>query len=174
MACRLAVSRTCADAGPLGGTNFGMGGLRMWRCLTLLTLAVPLALGCREARDERPTYAEALEAHRMEHQKLERLKKEGVATEQRFEAAKEELRAIEAERKAVGREDHQRLMKLDPDQAAEYLDQRRTGDARVAKEVREGIAKLTRSESQHGPCWSTQPRTTSAAYCVRSGAAPPS
>ena len=38
-------------------------------------MAVPLASGCGQARDGEPTYPEALEGYKMEHQELERLER---------------------------------------------------------------------------------------------------
>jgi hypothetical protein len=107
-----------------------------------------LALGCGEASDEEPTYSEALEAYNIERQELERLQKERVAMEQQFETAKNKLRAIEAKRQAVGKEDYQRAKELDPDQAREYLEQRETGDAEIARQVGEGIGKLTAQHAE--------------------------
>ncbi len=115
----------------------------MWRRFALRALAVPLALGCGQAKDEEPTYSEALKAYNTERQELERLRNERVTMRQQFETGKGKLRAIEAKRQAVGKEDYQRLKEIHPDQAREYLEQRQTGDAEVARRVGEGIGKLT-------------------------------
>ena len=83
-----------------------------------------------------------------ERQELERLRKERVTMEQQFETAKNKLRAVESKRQAVGKEDYQRLKEIDPDQALEYLEQRQTGGAEVARQVREGIGKLTAQHAE--------------------------
>ena len=107
-----------------------------------------MALGCRETKDEEPIRSEALEVYNTERQELERLRKERVTMEQQFETAKNKLRAVEPKRQAVGKEDYQRLKEIDPDQALEYLEQRQTGGAEVARQVREGIGKLTAQHAE--------------------------